>query len=148
MSIKPAVDSAHDVAAYILGKRGSMTAMKLQKLLYYCQAWSLVWDERPMFPDPIEAWANGPVVKAVYQEYQGMFEIERSRRGDPDVLDKEAAATVNAVLKYYGGKKPQWLSNLTHIEAPWCDAREGLSLGERGNRKITLAVLHEYYGSL
>ena len=35
--------SAHDVAAYILKKLGPMTAMKLQKLVYYCQAWSLVW---------------------------------------------------------------------------------------------------------
>ena len=51
-----------DVAAYILERQGSMTTMKLQKLVYYCQAWSLVWDERPLFDESIEAWANGPVL--------------------------------------------------------------------------------------
>ncbi|WP_307850044.1 MULTISPECIES: type II toxin-antitoxin system antitoxin SocA domain-containing protein [unclassified Saccharopolyspora] len=39
-----------------------MTAMKLQKLVYYSQAWHLVWDERPLFDEPVQAWANGPVV--------------------------------------------------------------------------------------
>jgi hypothetical protein len=32
-----------DVAKYILQQRGEMTAMKLQKLCYYAQAWSLAW---------------------------------------------------------------------------------------------------------
>ena len=45
-----------DVAAYILKKQGPMTAMKLQKLVYYCQAWSLVWQSKPLFPNDIEAW--------------------------------------------------------------------------------------------
>ena len=49
-----------DVAAYILEQKGSMTTMKLQKLVYYSQAWSLVWDEKPLFEEAIEAWANGP----------------------------------------------------------------------------------------
>ena len=30
--------SVHDVAAYILEKQGPMTAMKLEKLVYYAQA--------------------------------------------------------------------------------------------------------------
>ena len=50
-----------DAAAYILEKQGAMTAMMLQKLVYYAQAWSLVWDQRPLFGNKIEAWANGPV---------------------------------------------------------------------------------------
>ena len=40
-----------DVAAYILEKIGSMTTMKLQKLVYYSQAWSLVWDEKRLFEE-------------------------------------------------------------------------------------------------
>ena len=48
--------TAIDVAAYILSKQGDMPAMKLQKLVYYSQAWSLVWDDKPLFRDRIEAW--------------------------------------------------------------------------------------------
>lgn len=50
-----------DVAKYILSKTGTIPAMKLQKLVYYSQAWALVWDEKPLFTAPIQAWANGPV---------------------------------------------------------------------------------------
>ena len=35
-----------DVASYILKKSGKMTTMKLQKLIYYSQAWALVWYEK------------------------------------------------------------------------------------------------------
>ncbi|HCU23588.1 MAG TPA: hypothetical protein DF383_01115, partial [Deltaproteobacteria bacterium] len=67
--------SVHDVATYILKKTGPITAMKLQKLVYYSQAWSLVWDEKPLFKEKIEAWTNGPVVPALYRLHRGKFEI-------------------------------------------------------------------------
>lgn len=53
-----------DVAEYILEQHGEMTSMKLQKLVYYCQAWHLAWSDEPLFRESIEAWANGPVVPA------------------------------------------------------------------------------------
>jgi uncharacterized phage-associated protein len=56
--------SVFDVAAYILEKQPKkhpITAWKLQKLIYYCQAWSLVWDEQSIFKEKILAWANGPI---------------------------------------------------------------------------------------
>ena len=48
--------STLDVGRYILRKLGPMGTVKLQKLVCYCQAWSLVWDDRPLFSEPIEAW--------------------------------------------------------------------------------------------
>ena len=33
-----------DVAEYILSESDTITAMKLERLCYYAQAWSLVWD--------------------------------------------------------------------------------------------------------
>ena len=50
-----------DTAKYIVDKCGEIDTWKLQKLVYYFQAWSLVWDERPLFDAKIEAWENGPV---------------------------------------------------------------------------------------
>lgn len=58
--------SALDVAQYILEQQGPMPAMKLHKLLYYAQAWSLVWDDEPLFPERIEAWINGPVIPDLF----------------------------------------------------------------------------------
>ncbi|HEX4121642.1 MAG TPA: type II toxin-antitoxin system antitoxin SocA domain-containing protein [Verrucomicrobiae bacterium] len=140
--------TVHDIASYILKKHGPTTAMKLQKLAYYCQAWSLVWDERPIFAARIEAWANGPVIPALYSKHKGRFEIKDWHWGDADALNKDQRETVDAVIDFYGPKTAQWLSDLTHREAPWRDARVGLEDGERGGNEISLASLHEYYSSL
>ncbi len=145
-----AMVTALDVAAYILKKAGSMTAMKLQKLVYYSQAWSLVWDEKPLFKNRIEAWANGPVVRTLYDAHKGMFEVTRKalKVGDPEALSEKQRETVDAVLEFYGDKSSQWLSDLTHSERPWIEARKGLAPGERGSREITLSSMAEYYESL
>jgi len=142
------VANAHDVAAYILAKRGPMTAMKLQKLVYYSQAWSLVWDERPIFTERIEAWAQGPVVPDLFNEHRGVFLVKKLEKSDADALDADERETVDAVLKAYGDKSSQWLSDLTHQEAPWLDAREGIPPGQFCDTEIGLAEMAEYYGSL
>jgi len=139
--------NVHDVASYILDQRGTTTAMKLQKLVYYAQAWSLVWDEEPLFPERIEAWANGPVVFELYDRHRGQFKVSRWN-GDADALTRAQRETVESVLKFYGKKSSQELSNLTHQEAPWKHARKGMAAGQRGNREITLAAMAEYYSSL
>ena len=138
-----------DVAQYILSKLGKITTWKLQKLCYYSQAWSLVWDEEPLFNERIEAWANGPVIPTLYEKHRGAFYIT-SVEGDPSKLSKGQRETVDAVIKWYGDKTSNWLSELTHQEAPWCNARQraGLVPGERGNSEITLDDLAEYYGGL
>jgi uncharacterized phage-associated protein len=140
--------SVHDVAAYILKKQGEMSAMKLQKLVYYSQAWSLVWDEKPLFRAQIEAWANGPVVPLLYQKHRGQFSVKTWPNGDWKKITGEAKMTIDSVLKFYGDKTGHWLSELTHKERPWRDARVGLSDDDRCNRAITLAAMAEYYGGL
>jgi uncharacterized phage-associated protein len=142
--------TAFDVAAYILGKRGKMTAMKLQKLLYYAQAWSLVWDEQPLFENTIHAWANGPVVPAVYNYHRGQYFVSESDfpTGKPDVLGSDQRSTIDAILEHYGNRSAQWLIDLTHAEDPWKIARKGLGPGERGNHEISHASMADYYSSL
>ncbi|MDO8670951.1 MAG: DUF4065 domain-containing protein [Dehalococcoidia bacterium] len=140
--------SCFDVAKYILEKNGRMTAMKLQKLVYYCQAWSLVWDEKPLFKEKIEAWAYGPVVRELYEYHRGAFEVVRLRKGDTSKLSDEQRETIDAVLRDYGKRTAQWLSDLSHMEDPWNDARTGLPEGASCENEITLVSMHEYYSSL
>ena len=139
--------SVVDVAEYILCRQGAVTAMKLQKLVYYAQAWALVWDDAPIFPERIEAWANGPVAPDLYQVHRGQFELQ-TVCGRPGNLSDVQRETVDAVLRHYGDKTSQWLSDLTHSEEPWRLAREGLPDGERGHREISHAAMAEYYSSL
>lgn len=141
--------SVHDVVKYILEKTAEpLSGMKLQKLLYYCQAWSLVWDEAPLFEEEIEAWKNGPVVRAVYDEHKGKFSIDSWPLGDASHLSQKQRETIDAVLSYYGHRSAQWLSDLTHMEDPWKDARGKLGAYDRGYEVITHEKLAEYYSSL
>lgn len=140
-----------DVAAYILAAGGEMTAMKLQKLAYYAQCWSLVWDEALLFDAEIQAWANGPVIPKLYEAHRGNFKVGPGAiEGDPGRLTHEQRATVDEVLRFYGDKSAQWLSDLTHLEAPWRDARAraGVAEGQACQEPITPAAMHEYYSGL
>jgi len=139
--------SACDVASYVLQKQGPMSSWKLQKLVYYCQAWSLVWDGRPLFSDNIKAWKNGPVVPDLYHKHKGLFLVEPGQiPGDPSCFTPDQQETMDAVLGYYGGKSPQWLSDLTHMEEPW---REAISnSGDNPSPIISLDSMAKYYESL
>ena len=142
------VATAHDVAAAVLERQGSMSAMKLEKLVYYCQAWHLVWEDRPLFADRIEAWANGPVAPALYDKHRGQFTLSRWPAGDSGNLTKDEIESVDAVLSTYGNMSALELSEMTHREDPWLDARHGLRPGQRSNREITYAAMAEFYGGL
>jgi uncharacterized phage-associated protein len=135
--------TARDVAAYILDERGPMTAMKLQKLVYYAQAWSIVWDDDAIFPEEIEAWKNGPVVRELWDSHRGQFRVFEISCGNPDALDDEQKDTVDQVLNFYGDKNAQWLSDVTHMEDPWKEAWE-----KGPNSVITKESLAEYYSSI
>ena len=143
--------SIFDVAKYILNKKGSMTTMKLQKLCYYAQAWSLAWDGKPLFKEDFQAWANGPVCQEVFSAHRGRFELPEDffdTRGNTDVFDVDEIETLDVVLDSYGDKGSQWLSELTHQEAPWRLARAGVAPGERCNTVIEKEDMQEYYGGL
>lgn len=140
--------SVFDVAAYIINKTGPISAMKLQKLVYYCQAWSLVWDEKPIFGESIEAWSNGPVIRELFAYHKGSFIVSNVYIGNPNVLTSTQKETIDAVLDFYGKMRAQELIDLSHAEKPWQDARTGLSVNERGNRIIEHENISEYYSSL
>ena len=137
--------SAHDVAKYILEHQGSISTWKLQKLVYYTQAWNLVWAEKPLFQDRIEAWANGPVVPALYSQHRGQFSVSKWRKGDTDKLTDREKKTIDRVLEGYGGLSGHQLVFLTHHEAPWVEAREGVPATEPSRNQITTESMAAFY---
>jgi len=141
--------SSLDVAAYILKQKGAMTTWKLQKLVYYAQAWSIALDDEPIFPAEIEAWANGPVVRELYDAHKGEYRISSlpDGCGCADALTDIQRQTVDAILKCYGDKPLRWLRDLIRMERPWQLARRGVPVVERGNSEISKESLGEYYGS-
>lgn len=141
--------SVFDVAQYVLTERGQMSTMKLQKLCYYAQAWSLVWDDEPLFNEDFQAWANGPVCPELFFKTQGQFSVNASNiPGNSSVLTEKQIETINKVLEYYGDHDAQWLSQLTHMEGPWQEARGAAPLGASCSNIITKESMAMYYGGL
>ena len=138
------------LAKCIFDKQGQMTTMKLQKLCYYCQAWSLAWDDVPLIDEDFQAWANGPVCPELYNAHKGMFTISSSdiKEDYAKAFDENQMETIDKVLEHYANKDPQWLSELTHLENPWKLARVGYAPGERCQKVITKESMQEYYGGL
>lgn len=141
-----------DVAEYVLDKCGSTTTMKLQKLVYYCQAWSLAWDEVPLFDNDFEAWANGPVCKTLFDAHKGYFNISKgffnSRLSDDPGFSKDSIKTMDAVISGYSSETPLALSELSHSESPWKDARRGYAPGQPCSNVIAKESMQEYYAGL
>ena len=69
------MQTVFDVALYFLNRSDSagsyaITHLKLQKLVYYAQAWSLAVRGEPIFEEHIEAWTHGPVSPDLYRIYR------------------------------------------------------------------------------
>lgn len=144
------MSTVFDVAKYILKKTGQITTMKLQKLVYYCQAWSLAWDGVPLFDEDFQAWANGPVCPELFNRHHGKFVVDEGFLADVSdySFGKDAIETMDAVLGHYGDKESHWLSELTHKESPWKEARAGIPNGERCTTVISKDSMQQYYGGL
>lgn len=139
-----------DVAKYILDKYGAMSAMKLQKLIFYSQAMSLVWDDVPLFENDFEAWAKGPVCRSLFNAHKGKFMLNDSEfltpyNPDTSRLTAEQKETIDTVVNSLIDYPPYVLSDMVHKEKPWLDARGDLPQGTRGDTVIPKDAMLEYY---
>jgi uncharacterized phage-associated protein len=144
--------SALDIAKWIVAgidrdAGESITPLKLQKLLYYVQAWALVFRQKPIFDEDFQAWAHGPVVDSVYQEYR-----EHGWNGIPPgncpEIDSEIAAHIDSVMDAYGDFSAKQLESMTHQEDPWRIARGGLPVAARSSAVISKKSMKDFYSDL
>jgi uncharacterized phage-associated protein len=122
-----------------------LTHFRLQKLLYYAQAWSLVLRETELFPEEIRAWQNGPVVEEVYREIPdgrcAAVVAENAFHSAPDV-ELEDAAFLKHFWDAYSGYSASQLYRMTHSELPW---QRSWKNRPRGNSPIRVADIEEYF---
>jgi len=135
---------AADVAKYLLRKsEGGMEQLKLQKLLYFCQAGSLAWLHRPLFDDPIEAWASGPVVVSLWRNHRYEGFIREIPEGG-ELWSEDARTIADAIYDHYGQLPPEVLTDLTR-EQPWLEARNKDSVAEPGRVLIEPSAMESFY---
>jgi uncharacterized phage-associated protein len=141
--------TAIEAAKYITWKHSNLTTMMLQKLLYYSQAWSLVWNNDPIIDCLFEAWKDGPVSRELFNATKGKLWVNfADLEGDFSTLTDAQKRTIDSVLQRYGKMTPEELSDLSHNETPWKNARGDLSNEERSSRLISPADVVSYYTNL
>jgi uncharacterized phage-associated protein len=132
--------SAHDVADEFRRRDNSIGRAKLHKLLYYAQGWHLVLADEPMFPERIEAWANGPVVAELWADER----YERPRPA-PRPLNELQLATIDYVVSRYGRFSGVALIRQTHLEDPWREASETDDAWSTANPELTFDALRQWF---
>lgn len=127
-----------------------ITHLKLQKLLYYAQAWSLAIRKQKIFNSDIEAWMHGPVVRSIYNFYKkyGFGNIVEIIDESSITIDAETQKFLDEVYLVYGKYDGKILEKLTHSEKPWQKARDNAEIGMSTGNIITPESMTEYYSEL
>ena len=143
------------LSEYILAHYGKMSHLKLQKLLYYVQAFHLAYFNSPLIDDEFEAWLHGPVSKKVFDQLRdfSLLYNDIEFKGNPESikaaighqLSTEQIELINDVLSEYATLSGTQLENLTHSEAPWIEARKGCSFGDACREIISKDFMADYY---
>ncbi|WP_293708614.1 Panacea domain-containing protein [Stenotrophomonas sp. UBA7606] len=138
--------NAVDVAKYILTLMDEdsgdlISHLKLQKLVYYCQGFSLAILNKPMFEDQVRAWQHGPVVPRVWEEFKnfGSAPIPKPEGFDRDLIPQDFREVIDEVYTVYGQYSAWKLRNMTHDEAPWASVEI--------NDEITQGSMKNYFDS-
>lgn len=127
-----------------------ITNLKLQKLVYYAQAWHLANFENSLFEDAeFQAWVHGPVIPELYNQYKefGSEPIQTDVKLS-DVsksFTEETFNFLNEVATIYMPKGAYELEMMTHKEDPWTKARGELGSDERSDNVITREEMRIFY---
>lgn len=149
----------HDIADYVISRLAPAGAplnqLKLQKLLYYIQAWHLANTGNPIVPGRFQAWIHGPVSREVFDRfraskllYSPMLPSDVRPEFNSEVALSDAErGFINEVLEAYGHLSGSQLESMTHNEEPWIEARRGYSPDARCEVEISESTMQRFYSS-
>ncbi len=123
-----------------------VTALQLQKLMYYAHGYSLARTGEPLLAEGIQAWQNGPVCKPVYHAFKEYVDrpidnISVCKSTVEQSLDDRTVNVLQDVWSRYGSWSGRELWESTHTETPWRTSyQEGVQ-----NVPIGDAIIEEYF---
>lgn len=128
--------------------------LKLQKLLYYAQAWHLAFFQKPLFDGKFQAWIHGPVNRDIYDRFKEKKLLYSTLdcgdlldRSINETIDEKTQEHINNILESYARFSGTELEMMTHREDPWLEARKGFSPMERCENEISEQTMKNYYGN-
>lgn len=111
-------------ANYIICNNPDTSNLVLNKLLYYCELFYRVFNNKKLFESPCGAWEHGPVYGQIYYEYKS-FEnnaISNEVFDDEIEIKEDEKALIDKIIEYFGIYSGKVLSFFTHEEDPWKEA--------------------------
>jgi uncharacterized phage-associated protein len=124
----------------------AITQLKLQKLVYYADAWFLANFDKPLIKEDFEAWAHGPVVPTLYAKYRSYgWNALPPETGVK--VSEDLDGYLEAVFEEYGQYSAKKLEKMTHEETPWLEARGDLSPEAASSAKLSKVCMRNFYGS-
>lgn len=131
-----------------------LNLLKLQKLMYYVQAWHLAFYKKPLFPERFQAWVHGPVCRKLYDRFSATKSLYSPvTPGDVVTPNVNAALTgderghIDCILESYACYCDTQLEEMTHSEEPWIRARGGIPDFQRCEQEIDEDLMASYYAS-
>lgn len=146
--------SYDDVANYFLAYSNEIqepiTNLKLQKMVYYAQAWYLANYGKPLFNVDFEAWVHGPVIRDLYNKYKHFgykpIILDITLKDVNKRIDDEIVEFLNEIIEVYMPFTGYHMELMTHHELPWIEARNGYESDENCSNIISKESMKQYYG--
>lgn len=141
---------ANDVGEWMLARvdresGDAITHLKLQKLVYYAQAWHLAHFDKPIFDEDLKAWTHGPVAPSIWHKYKEHGWAALPECSNAPSFPTDTQALISAVYDAYSRFSAKQLEEMTHEELPWREARGVLPLEAKCDIPISKRTMAEFY---
>jgi uncharacterized phage-associated protein len=143
------------LANYVLLKGGTTSHIKLQKIVYYLEAYHLARFGKPLIDDEFEAWVHGPVSRKLWNAFSkysvyNPINFDSGKRDEilrsfETALSNEQRDFIDLVITKLKLKSGDQLETLTHSEQPWQEARKGLYPGQPSQKTISKKMMKTFY---
>lgn len=116
--------------------------LKLQKMLYFAQAYFLSKINKALFSDKIEAWEYGPVVPEIYHKYKRHGRNSIILISTNNDISEKHKEIIKEVWVAFGGYSARKLVDISHSHSPWKDAYKS------HKKEISVKSIQLYYKPL
>lgn len=130
-------------------ERGDLlTPLKLQKLMFYADAWSMALYDQELTQERFQAWVHGPVALSQYHRFK-----ENKWRPILDEIDRPnftgaLSQHLCEIVDIFGAETGPALEAMTHQERPWIEARGGIPDDMPCNAYIDKNTTKSFYAAL
>lgn len=138
--------SVQEIANWFLNKE-SMSHKKLEKLIYLAYSYTLVILNQKLFDNEFYAYVHGPIVKAIYSQYQDYGLSEIGKINIKPKFDNDTEDVLEQVWQVYGKYDGIELESIVRQTTPWQKARQGISNLDVRGYKISQQDIADYFST-